>query len=443
MKTLYKISTKDAINNFDISGYKMPKIFIENLIQLKKSAAVAANRLKGISDRKSAAIVEGCNELLNSQFMDQFPVDVFQTGSGTSTNMNANEVIATLASQYSKIKIHPNDDVNWGQSSNCVIPSVISMTNRLMLSDLIDELKQLKIAFNNIAIVNKLSYKIGRTHLQDAIPMSIAQEFMAFAAQIDANISRLLKMENELDYLPIGGTAIGTMITSHERFPYIVCEELNKSLNANFKPSKNKFMDIAAKDSQVFLMSILSTLCVSIIKIAGDLRLLASGPKTGFGEISFKKLQSGSSIMPGKVNPVMVESIIQVCTFVIGKNTSVILAGQNSPLQVNMMMPLIAHETIESLRILTNGIKAFREKGVKQITINRKKALSWVEMSYELITVLIQHPKIGYDLATQWVQEAEKQNINIRDYIKQQDILSNDEIDKLLDIKKMVYLESE
>jgi fumarate hydratase class II len=309
-----------------------------------------------------------------------------------------------------------------------------------MLIDLINELKKLEKSFTNISNENKSTYKIGRTHLQDAVPMTIKQEFSAFAEQIHANVKRLKMIESELDELPIGGTAIGTMLTSDKKFPALVCQELNKSLNMTFKPSKNKFKDIATKDTQVFLMGILSTISVSLIKIANDLRLLSSGPKTGFGEISFKKLQSGSSIMPGKVNPVMAESMIQVGAFVIGKNSSVIIAGQNAPLQLNMMMPLIAHETTESLRILTKGIKAFRESGVDNIVINKEKALSWVEMSSELITSLIHHPKIGYDLATKLVNEADKRNMTIKQYLMMKKILSDKEIEELLNIKKMVSL---
>jgi len=437
MKTLYGESTKKAINNFAISGYKMPELFIKNLIILKKCTAISAYKLKEIDKNKYDAIVKACDALLASNYMEHFPVDIFQTGSGTSTNMNANEVIATLASEQSKISIHPNDDVNWGQSSNCVIPSVISITNRLLVDNLLSELSLLEKSINVIVHNNKKTYKIGRTHLQDAVPMTIAQEFSAFSSQIKANIKRINYVKKQLEYIPIGGTAVGTGLTSHKEFSRQVCKELTENLGVTFKPSKNKFMDIATKDTQVFLMSTLSTLSVSLIKIANDLRLLSSGPKTGIGEISFKKLQAGSSIMPGKVNPVIAESIIQVGAFVIGKNQAVIIAGQNSPLQLNMMMPLIAHETIESLRILTNAIKIFREKGIENIVINKEKAYSWVQQSAALITPLIHHPKIGYDLATKIVEEANKKQISIKECLRQKKIIDERELDELLNIEKM------
>ena len=438
MEKLYGASTKKAISNFAISGYKISHLFIKNLIILKKCAATSAYKLKQIDKNKYIAIAKACDSLLDSDnYMDHFPIDVFQTGSGTSTNMNANEVIATLAFKQSKILIHPNDDVNWGQSSNCVIPSVISITNRLLVDNLLNELSLLEQSIKAIENKNKKTYKIGRTHLQDAVPMTIAQEFSAFSSQIHSNIKRINYVKKELENIPIGGTAIGTGLASHKEFPKLVCKELTKNLGIVFKPSKNKFMDIATKDTQVFLMSTLSTLSVSLIKIANDLRLLSSGPKTGIGEISFKKLQAGSSIMPGKVNPVIAESIIQVGAFVIGKNQAVIIAGQNSPLQLNMMMPLISHETIESLRILTNAIKIFRKKGIENIIINKEKAYSWVIQSTALITPLIRHPKIGYDLATKIVEEANKKHISIKECLRQKKIIDEKELNKLLNIEKM------
>ena len=440
MSNKYQKETKNAIQNFPISGYLLPKEFIRNLVLLKQAAVEAAYEIGGLSNVKKRLIVKATKTLLqDNSIMSQFPLDVFQTGSGTSTNMNANEVIATMASTNTVI-IHPNNDVNWGQSSNCVIPSVINITNATLIPNLIKSLVNLELELAKISKEHTYTYKIGRTHLQDAVPMSIGQEFGAFASQIDSNINNLKYISKQLQFIPIGGTAIGTMVASSPRFSKLVCKYISEKTKIKFMPSKNKFKDIATRDTQVALMSQLSTLCVSLMKISNDLRLLSSGPKTGLGEISFKKIQAGSSIMPGKVNPVICESMIQVCAYVIGNNNAINIAGQNSPLQLNMMMPLIAYLSTESIRILTNAINNFTKNGIKKIIINKQKALSWVEKSFSLITPLVRHPKIGYDLATEIVQKANMEEVTIREYLINHKILPIQEIEKILNIKNMIII---
>jgi len=446
---LYDAQTQRAINNFQVSNFKIPQPMVKALILIKKHAAITTKKLNKIDEKLANSIINSCDKLLEDDYMKHFPIDLFQTGSGTSSNMNANEVIANLANISlngesalgTNKPIHPNDHVNWGQSSNCVMPSSISVANRMEIDNLIQALQALEIAFNKKGQEFKNIVKIGRTHLQDAVPMTLGQEFSTFAIQIKHCIKRINNVLTELEELPVGGTAIGTGVASHPDFGPELCTSLSKETGINFKSALNKFEGIASRDCQVSLMGALNTLATVLIKISNDLRLLTSGPRTGLGEIIFPELQPGSSIMPGKVNPVMAEMMIQVCTHIIGKATSVTIANQNSPLQLNMMIPLIGFETLESINLLSSAINNFIEKALEGIKADEARCLEWVELSSALVTPLKNDPRVGYDKAAKLAKQCLKENKKIRNLVKESGLIPENEVDELLNVKKMVGLE--
>ena len=435
--SLFSKETKAAIQNFQISDKKFHKIFLKSLIEIKRAAATTNSDLKTIDASICKNIIKSCDQLLRSFNKKLFPLDIFQTGSGTSVNMNVNEVIANLSSTPS-IKVHPNDHVNWGQSSNCVIPSAINIANRILIDPLLEELKKLKTSFDKLAIKYQATIKIGRTHLQDAVPMSFGQELSAYSQIMVQNIKRISALKAELSFLPIGGTAIGTGIASHQSFSQKIVSEISKRSKISFKVSINKFASISTREEQVALMASLSTLASSMIKIANDLRLLASGPNTGFGEITFAKLQAGSSVMPGKVNPVIMEAMIQVAAYVIGNATTINIANQNGPLQLNIMLPLIAYVTIDSIEIMTKSLIAFNKLGITKMIVNDKQMQSYVRKSTAIITILKNHPKFGYDLTNTIVAKAIKNKQSIYEVIKAEKIISDRELDKIFNFKKMI-----
>ena len=436
-KKYYGQETGFAIENFKISKHRLQETYIKSLLEIKRAAAVASVALKVKQPKTANLIKKAIDELINDFDPSQYPLDVFQTGSGTSTNMNVNEVVANYAST-DKVKIHPNDDVNWGQSSNCITPSALNVSNRILVDPLIEALKGLEATFTRIVKEQKDLIKIGRTHLQDAVPMTAGQEFSAFLEMIKQAIKNLESVKKHLEYIPIGGTAIGTGIASHPKFPKLVTEELTKRLGIKFKPSPNKFYAISLREEQTRLMNELSTICSSMIKIANDLRLLSSGPNTGFNEIEFAKLQAGSSVMPGKVNPVIMEMMIQVSAVIVGRAVSVNIGNQNGPLQLNLMLPMMAYLTIDSLEILTEAIKTFDKLGVQKISFNKKTINGYVMRSSAIVTVLKNHPKVGYDLASSWVKEAKEREMLIIDLIKEKKIFSEAELKKIFNFKKMV-----
>ena len=379
--------TQRATENFAVSHYRIHSAMLRALGMIKRQAALANGKLGLIEARLVEPIAQAAGEVADGKWDDQFPVDLFQTGSGTSWNMNANEVIANRANELSgaplgkRSPVHPNDHVNRGQSSNDVIPTALHMADRmtapLLLRSLLRLAESLEAKAKQFATVPKL----GRTHLQDAVPMSLGQEFSGWAAQIAYGARRLEQALPTLEALALGGTALGTGLNTHPDFAGLAIDGIAAETGIPFRAAENRFEAIACRDAQVELMGVLNTIAVGLMKIANDLRLLASGPRGALGELVLPSLQPGSSIMPGKVNPVIPEMIIQVAAFVMGKAVSVTVAGQNSPLELNMMHPLIAHETVESLEILARSCDALRERCVDGITADEERCAYWLEWS--------------------------------------------------------------
>jgi fumarate hydratase class II len=434
--------TQRAIENFPISGWRIPKKMIYAIAMIKRYAA-EVNAELGLLDPKIAdAIIRAAEEVMEGKFDEHFPIDVFQTGSATSTNMNVNEVIANRANEIlgsplgSKHPVHPNDHVNKGQSSNDVIPSAIHIALRLSAEDLIKSLEYLEGAFRKKEEEFKDVIKIGRTHLQDAVPMTLGQEFSAFATQIKHSITRIKNTFYHLEELALGGTAVGTGLNTHKEFAPRVISKISKRTGIPFREAENKFEALATKDAVVEYMGALNTLAVSLMKIGNDIRLLSSGPRTAIAEIILPSLQPGSSIMPGKVNPVIPEMMIQVAAHIMGAYLIVSIGGQHAPLQLNVMQPLIAYHSITSTDILTNALKVFADKCVIGIEANRKRCEELVEWSMALVTPLAL--KIGYDRAAEISYKAYKENKTVRQVVVEEGILTEEEAREILDPKKML-----
>lgn len=438
----YGAQTQRAIENFRISPYTLPPVMIKALALIKKNAAVANKKLGLLSAELADAIITAADEVAQGTWDAHFPIDIFQTGSGTSSNMNANEVISNRANELlgqplgTKKPVHPNDHVNKGQSSNDVFPTAVHIADRLALVELEAALEKLyKSLLAKAAEFDKV-LKLGRTHLQDAVPMTLGQEFSAFAVQIRKCLERVRSCHANLEDLPLGGTAIGTGLNTHKDYAGLAVAGIAADTGLPFRASDNKFEAIAARDAQVELMGALNTLATALMKIANDLRLLASGPRGALGEIILPSLQPGSSIMPGKVNPVIPEMVIQVAAFVCGKAVSVTIGGQNGPLQLNMMNPLIAHETLVSIELLANACTTLAEKGIDGLEADEERCADWIEWSLALVTPLA--TKIGYDKAAELAYKAFKQKKKIRDLLLEEKILSDSELDAVLDPKAML-----
>jgi fumarate hydratase class II len=436
--------TERARLNFQVSPHRVPVPFLRALCLVKGEAA-AVNAGLGLLPRELAdAIGQAASEALEGRFDGEFPLDVFQTGSGTSWNMNANEVLAGRANEIltgtrgGKKPAHPNDHVNLGQSSNDVIPTVLNLSGRLEAQRFAEALDALSAAFEAKAAAFAGIVKIGRTHLQDAVPMTLGQEFAAFARQTRLGADRVRATFTRLEELALGGTALGTGINTHREFGPRTAAALAKRLNVPFRPAASLFEAIAARDAQVELMGALNTAATSLLKIGNDLRLLASGPRTGFGEIVLRELQPGSSIMPGKVNPVVLEMVNQACAHVMGKHLSVTIAGQNAPLQLNIMMPLLAHETLSSLDLLTRCVETLRTSCVELIEADAERCADQVERSLALVTPLAL--VVGYDRAAALAKQALAEGKTIRQVAAEQNILPPAELAKVLDHKRLVGL---
>ena len=346
----YGAQTQRAVNNFPISDITFNYDFINAVIIIKRSAAIVNNRLELLDRVKSKAIVKACDQLLKDKPNNQFPVDVFQTGSGTSTNMNVNEVLATIANTFVSNKkniVHPNDDVNMGQSSNDVIPTAIHISSLIAVEKkLIPALKKLELNLNKKSKEFNNTLKIGRTHLQDATPMTLGQEFSGYQSIIKNSLSQINQTKNLLSKLAQGGTAVGTGINTHKKFGLLIAKEISSFSKIKFSKTNNHFEAQSSQNSAVAFSGSLKTLAIGLNKIANDIRWLSSGPRSGLGELTIPAVQPGSSIMPGKVNPVICESIIQVCAQVIANDTAINLGGLGSIFELNLMLPLIAHNML-------------------------------------------------------------------------------------------------
>ncbi len=440
---LYGASTQRAVENFRVSNRKFDRRFIEALGLIKWASALA-NRELGKLDKKLAdKISEKALDVAEGKHDKHFVLDIYQTGSGTSTNMNANEVIANLANSElggkigSKKPVHPNDHVNMGQSSNDVIPTAIHVGAALGISKgLVPALEQLGEALGEKASQFKSIVKTGRTHLQDATPVTLGQEFSGYASQIIHGIRRLEQALEGLLELAIGGTAVGTGINTHPKFAGIVCKNLSEKTGLKFFEAKNHFEAQSAKDACVYVSGAMKTIAVSLLKIANDLRWLSSGPRCGIGEILLPELQPGSSIMPGKVNPVIPESVMQIAVQVQANDLAVQLGGQHGNFELNVMMPVIAGNLFESIELLTNGSVMLAQKCVEGIEVNHDRCNELLEKSLMLVTNL--NSVIGYDKAAALAKKAYKENKTIRELLKSEKILPEDQIEKLLDPKTML-----
>ena len=434
----YGAQTQRAADNFTISGLTFPFSFIRALCMIKKHAAVV-NRELGLLDKRVAeAITIAAEEVNQGKLDDQFIVDVFQTGSGTSTNMNANEVIAGRANEIltgkrgGKSPVHPNDHVNLGQSSNDVIPSTIHIAALTEIKNhLLPSMAKLQKDLKEKSAELKDVKKIARTHLQDAVPISLGQEFSGYARQIELGIDRIKSVEATLSELALGGTAVGTGLNTHPGFAVRVIAGISQETGCTFKEAQNHFEAQAAQDAVVETSGALKTLAVSLIKIANDIRWLSSGPRCGLGEINIPSLQPGSSIMPGKVNPVIPETVLQVAAQVIGNDAVITFSGQAGNFELNVMLPLMAYNLLQSIHLLSRAVTVFGEKCIKGISANIEKCTSNLEQSLALVTAFV--PAIGYDKAAAIAKEAYETGKTVREVACKARVLPEREVNKILD----------
>ncbi len=425
---LYGASTQRAVLNFPISGYRFSREFIRALGLVKMAAAQANHDLGKLDAARADVIVQAAAEVAAGVLDEHFPVDIFQTGSGTSTNMNANEVISNRCSEIagkpigSHDPVHPNDHVNMGQSSNDVIPSAIHIaTAESIKTLLLPALERLEDALKAKSVEFWDIIKIGRTHLMDATPVRLGQEFSGYAKQAEYARLRAGNAINAIEELALGGTAVGTGLNAHPEFARRAIARIAGETDISFREAANHFEAQGAKDGLVQASGQLKTIAVSLFKLANDIRWLSSGPRCGIGEIQLPATQPGSSIMPGKVNPVMCEALMQVCAQVIGNDTTISWCGANGNFELNVMMPVMAHDILESIRLLANAITVFADRGVSGIVANTKRCEELVEYSMAMVTSLA--PIIGYDRAAQIAKESAKTGRTVRQICEEQQVL--------------------
>ncbi|HBT83835.1 MAG TPA: aspartate ammonia-lyase [Desulfuromonas sp.] len=434
---LYGAQTARAVENFPISGEPFPRPFLRALAQIKEHAA-RVNLDLGLLDRERAmAIMEAAEEVVRGDHDAHFPLDIFQTGSGTSTNMNANEVIARRAGQLlgaagATTPIHPNDHVNLGQSSNDAIPTALHLAAAVEIhTQLLPALARMEQTLNEKAAAFDDIIKIGRTHLQDATPIRLGQVFSGYARQVTLSRRRLEEALSGLLELPLGGTAVGTGINTHHLFAPKVIAGLAAVSGLPFREAENHFEAQAAKDAAVAASGALKGCAVSLAKIANDVRWLGSGPRCGLGELILPPVQPGSSIMPGKVNPVMAESLLQVCAQVVGNDAAITVGGLLGNFELNVMMPLITRNLLQSIALLTNAVSAFDRRCLHGLDADRQRCAELVEQSLAMVTALA--PVIGYDRAAAIAKRAHEHGRTIRELVLEEQLLPPAELDRLLD----------
>ncbi|NWG03342.1 MAG: class II fumarate hydratase [Syntrophaceae bacterium] len=439
----YGAQTQRAIENFPISGWRFSRELIYALGLIKYASAKTNLNLGLLGKRMAKAIGQASQEVMEGKWDEQFAIDVFQTGSGTSTNMNANEVIANRANEMlgrergTYQPVHPNDHVNLGQSSNDVFPSAIHIASTILLHQkLLPALRDLHRALRDKGREFHSILKIGRTHLQDATPIRLGQEFEGYARQVELGMDRIQNALKSLVELPLGGTAVGTGINTHPHFAKKAIAIINQKTGYRFSEAADHFEAQGAKDALVEMSGTLKAVAVSLIKIANDIRWLGSGPRCGIGEIRLPETQPGSSIMPGKVNPVIPESLVQACAQVIGNDSAITLGGLSGNFELNVMMPLIAYNLLQSLRLLANGINNFSKRCIRGLKADRKRCEEMIEKSLALATALT--PKIGYEEAARIAKKAYVQNKTIRQVVVEEGILSKSELKDCLDPRSMV-----
>lgn len=436
---LYGAQTQRAHDNFPISGIKFSREFIKALGIVKKSAALANNRLELIENGISESIQKAAQEVIDGTHDEQFVIDIFQTGSGTSSNMNANEVISHIANEQRPeglVNVHPNDHVNFGQSSNDVIPTAIRIAAVVSVTEqLIPALSHLQKTFLEKGSEYADVVKTGRTHLMDAMPVTIEQEFGGYARQVELGIERVKAALERVKELPQGGTAVGTGINTHPEFGKYFAEGVSQITNYEFVEAENHFEAQATVDAPVELSGQLKTIAVSLMKIANDLRWMNSGPNSGLGEIQLAALQPGSSIMPGKVNPVIEESVTMVCAQVIGNDAAITIGGQAGNFELNVMLPVVAHNLLQSIQILGNAARNLADRSVSKLTVRKDVIAEKVGRNPILVTAL--NPIIGYDLAAKIAKTAYAENKPLKEVAQEMTDLSSEELDQALDPIKM------
>ncbi|MGM0524889.1 MAG: class II fumarate hydratase [Pseudomonadota bacterium] len=432
---LYAAQTQRAVDNFSISGLTMPATVIKAIARVKAAAASANEQVGNLDSKKAKAIRAAAQQIIDGQHSAHFPVDIFQTGSGTSSNMNVNEVIANLCQQQG-VDVHPNDDVNQSQSSNDVIPTAIQVASVLAVeSNLQPALKHLVDVIRSKAISLRDVVKTGRTHLMDAMPMTLAQELDAWAGQLDQTAEQLPQLLQHSRVLPQGGTAIGTGINAPKPFAGEFAKALSELTNSDFKASTNPFTGIAGQEVNLQLHSQLNTLATTLLKISNDLRWMNSGPLAGLGEIQLTALQPGSSIMPGKVNPVIPEAVAMVAAQVNGNQTTITTAAQQGNFQLNVMLPVIAYNLLQSIDILGSSCRSLADKAIKDFEVNQQRLDEALAKNPILVTAL--NPVIGYSKAAEIAKQAYKDGRAIIDVADEMTDLGRDKLESLLDPKKL------
>ena len=434
----YGAQTQRAVENFPISGITISKSMIQALGKIKRSAAIVNHELGLLDDDRKNAIVHASDEIIEGKFDSQFPVDIYQTGSGTSSNMNCNEILSNRASEImggnigAKDPVHPNDHVNLGQSSNDVIPTAIHIAANTMLEEelipalqnLADELGKKSASFSDIV-------KIGRTHLQDATPITLGQEFSGYVQMVKNGIKRIQNTQGFLSELALGGTAVGTGINTKAEFGSLMAKEISRLTGISFSEATNHFEAQSAQDAAVETSGALKTIAVSLSKIANDIRWLGSGPRAGLGELILPAVQPGSSIMPGKTNPVICEAMIQGCAQVIGNDMAITIGGQGGVFELNLMLPLIAHNLTNSITILSNSTNIFTEKLITGLKANKEKCAGYIEGSLAMCTSLV--PVIGYDKAANIAYKAFNSGKTVREIALEENVLDKDKLNEILD----------
>ncbi|MBI2230970.1 MAG: class II fumarate hydratase [Deltaproteobacteria bacterium] len=439
----YGAQTQRAAENFPVSGIGFPPRFIRALGLIKLAAATTNEELRLLDTKVAAAIRKAAAEVMEGKLDKEFVVDIFQTGSGTSTNMNANEVIANralelLGKRRGSREIHPNDHVNMSQSSNDVIPTAMHVAAlEAIQKELLPALGALRQALAQKARQFDRVFKIGRTHLNDATPIRLGQEFEGYARQIELSRARINEAANGLEELPLGGTAVGTGINAHPQFARRAIRTIAEMTGLRVREARNHFEAQGAKDAVVQLSGTLKTLAVSLTKIANDLRWLASGPRCGLGEISLPETQPGSSIMPGKVNPVICEAVLQVAAHVIGCDATITICGQAGNFELNAMMPIMALKLMEAIEFTANVTKLFTEKCITGIAANRERCRDMVEHSLAMVTGLA--PWVGYDRAAKIAQEAHVSGKTVREVARAHKVLPDKKLEKFLDARRMTH----
>jgi fumarate hydratase class II len=432
----YGAQTQRAVENFPVSNLRFSRAFIEALGKIKQCAAKVNMELELLDQAIAQPIIEAAQEVEKGDFDHDFVVDIFQTGSGTSTNMNANEIIARRANELkeddAETEIHPNDHVNYGQSSNDTVPTAIRVASSIALQEnLIPALNHLRDVFLEKGEEFGDVAKTGRTHLMDAMPVTIQQEFSGYARQLSLGAERLSSVMPRLTELPQGGTAVGTGINTHPKFGTLIAEKLSEATGIDFEEAENHFEAQATVDTLVELSGQLKTIAVGLMKIGNDLRWMNSGPNSGLSEIELQAVQPGSSIMPGKINPVIEESLTLVSAQVIGNDAAITVAGQAGNFELNVMQPVVAHNLLQSITILGNAVRNEADRAVANLSVNKEKIAEMIERNPVLVTAL--NPKIGYDQGSKIAKKAFKEGRPVKEVAQEMTDLSDEELDKLLD----------